>query len=72
MKNMYSCAGLDQIWGAQAASLQFAAACREHDVDFGLTLTMIHPASCRVVQAGSLRSPDLVSPPIHDRYSSEI
>ena len=57
---MYSRARLDQIWGAQAASLQFAAACREHGTDFALILTMIHPASCRVVQAGSLRSPDLV------------
>ena len=58
---MYLLIALDQVWGAQAASLQFAAACREHDTDFALTLTMIHPASCRVVQAGSLRSPDLIS-----------
>jgi hypothetical protein len=47
------------IWGAQAGSLQFAAACREHDTDFTLTFALIHPASCRVVQAGSLRSPEL-------------
>jgi hypothetical protein len=46
------------LWGAQAASLQFAAACREHPVVFTLMLTTIHPASCRVVQASSLRSPD--------------
>jgi hypothetical protein len=58
---MYLRAALDQVWGAQAASLQFAAACREHDTGFALTLTMIHPASCRVVQASSLRSPDLIS-----------
>jgi hypothetical protein len=58
---MYLRAALDQIWGTQAGSLQFAAACREHDADFALILTMIHPASCRVVQAGSLRSPDLIS-----------
>ena len=48
------------FWGAQAASLQFAAACREHDADFTLTFTTIHPASCRVVQASSLRSPALI------------
>jgi hypothetical protein len=53
----------DFIWGAQGASLQFAAACREHDTDIALTLTMIHPASCRVVQASSLRSPDLIFRP---------
>jgi hypothetical protein len=46
------------VWGAQAASLQFAAACREHSHAFTLTFTTIHPASCRVVQAGSLPSPD--------------
>ena len=49
------------LWGAQAASLPFAAACREHDTDFALTLTMHHPVSCRVVQASSLRSPELTS-----------
>jgi len=49
------------VWGAQAASLQFAAACREHPFVFTLTLTTIHPASCRVVQASSLRSPELIS-----------
>jgi hypothetical protein len=49
------------VWGAQAASLQFAAACREHPVVFALTLTTIHPASCRVVQASSLRSPDPIT-----------
>jgi hypothetical protein len=46
--------------GAQAASLQFAAACREHDADFTLTFITIHQASCRVVQASSLRSPSLI------------
>jgi len=49
------------VWGAQAASLQFAAACREHPLAYALTLTTIHPASCRVVQASSLRSPELNS-----------
>jgi hypothetical protein len=44
------------FWGAQAASLPFAAACRDHDTNFTLTLKTIHPASCPVVQAGSLRS----------------
>jgi hypothetical protein len=44
--------------GAQAASLQFAAACREHPLAYTLKLTTIHPASCRVVQASSLRSPE--------------
>jgi hypothetical protein len=48
------------VWGAQAASLQFAAACREHPHAFPLMLTTVHPASCRVVQASSLRSPDLI------------
>jgi len=47
------------VWGAQAASLQFAAACREHSSIAPLTFTTIHPASCRMVQAGSLRSPDM-------------
>jgi hypothetical protein len=51
----------DSIRGAQAASLQFAAACREHATDLALTRAILHPASCRVVQAGSLRSPDLIS-----------
>jgi len=51
-------AAFADIWGAQAASLQFAAACREHPVAFTPTLTAIHPAGCRVVQASSLRSPD--------------
>jgi hypothetical protein len=53
------------VWGAQAASLQFAAACREHfmasepmrTADF-FEASPVHPASCRVVQAGSLRSPE--------------
>jgi hypothetical protein len=58
---MDSCAAFSCFWGAQAASLQFAAACREHPLAFELTLTTIHPASCRVVQAGSLRSPDPTS-----------
>ena len=49
------------VWGAQAASLQFAAACREYALAFTLTPTTLHPASCRVVQAGSLRSPELIS-----------
>jgi hypothetical protein len=57
---MYFRVALDGIWGAQAASLQFAAACPEHHLDFALTLTMIHPAGCRVVQASSLRSPALI------------
>ncbi len=58
---MNSPAAFSCFWGAQAASLQFAAACREHNADFILTLTIVHPASCPVVQAGSLRSPDLTS-----------
>jgi hypothetical protein len=49
----------DFFWGAQAASLQFAAACREHSPIAPPTFTTIHPASCRMVQASSLRSPDL-------------
>ena len=48
------------FWGTQAASLQFSAACREYDADFTLTFTTIHPASGRVVQASSLRSPSLI------------
>jgi hypothetical protein len=51
----------DFIWGAQAASLQFAAACREHSSLSRQTFTTTHPASCRMVQASSLRSPDLTS-----------
>jgi hypothetical protein len=51
------------VWGAQAASLQFAAACREHDPAFALKSAMIHPASCRVVQASSLRSPEPTTHP---------
>jgi hypothetical protein len=50
-----------EVWGAQAVSLQFAAACREHPLAYTLTLTTIHPASCRVLQASSLRSPDLIT-----------
>jgi hypothetical protein len=54
------------IRGAQAASLQFAAACREHGAmslqinasDFFRHPAAIRPASCRTVQAGSLRSPE--------------
>jgi hypothetical protein len=57
----YLRAAFSSFWGAQAASLQFAAACREDDTDFTLTLMAIHPASCRVVQASSLRSPELIS-----------
>ena len=53
-------AAFPRSWGAQAASLQFAAACREHSVAFGPTLIILHPASCRAVQAGSLRSPELI------------
>jgi hypothetical protein len=50
------------VRGAQAASLQFAAACREHPLAFTLTpTTTIHPAGCRVVQASSLRSSELIS-----------
>ena len=49
------------VWGAQAASLQFAAACREHPAVFTRMLTIGQPAGCRVVQAGSLRSPELIS-----------
>jgi hypothetical protein len=41
---------IHNIWGAQAASLQFAAACREHSVVFSQC-----PAN--IMQAGSLRSP---------------
>jgi hypothetical protein len=52
---------LNFIWGAQAASLQFAAACREHLPISRQTFTTIHPASCRMVQASSLRSPNLTS-----------
>jgi hypothetical protein len=44
-------------WGARAVSPQFAAVCREHPIAPKLTFT-IHPATCRVVQADSLRSPD--------------
>jgi hypothetical protein len=51
----------DFVWGAQAASLQFAAACREHSSILGQTFATIHPASCRMVQASSLRSPNLIS-----------
>ena len=58
---MYLRAALIGFWGAQAASLQFAAACREHNADFALTLTTVHPAGCRVVHASSLRSPDLIA-----------
>jgi hypothetical protein len=58
---MISGAPKRNFWGAQAASLQFAAACREHSTGFALTVTTIHPASCRVVQASSLRSPALTS-----------
>jgi hypothetical protein len=47
----------DFIWGAQAASLQFAAACREHSSVSALVMNTFRPASCRAVQAGSLRSP---------------
>jgi len=56
------------FWGAQAASLQFAAACREHLVAFGRLVLLsrgsaaIRPASCRAVQAGSLRSPEIEAP----------
>ena len=56
------------FWGAQAASLQFAAACREHLTAFMrfliesiFSVHMIRPASCRTVQAGSLRSPDRIN-----------
>jgi hypothetical protein len=52
------------FWGAQAASLQFAAACREHltalarsHLESYFNVFSIRPASCRAVQAGSLRSP---------------
>ena len=41
----------DQFWGAQAASLQISAACRNSD--------RYSPASSRLMQAGSLRSPEL-------------
>jgi len=52
--------------GAQAASLQFAAACREHPTTsarvvnsaFPHRTAAIYPAGSRAVQAGSLRSPE--------------
>jgi hypothetical protein len=65
------------VWGAQAASLQFAAACREHlprqrlfvrnffDDKYG------RPASCRTVQAGSLRSPKLGAPRAYGSITKE-
>jgi hypothetical protein len=53
------------IWGAQAASLLVAEACRglprPHDV-FSLPIpkrTQMFPASCRKLRAGSPRSPDV-------------
>jgi hypothetical protein len=52
---------IPNFWGAQAASLQFAAACREHSVVFSRSVAapnIVRPASCRAVQAGSLRSPE--------------
>jgi hypothetical protein len=57
------------LWGAQAASLQFAAACREHpttpfaDPDRKRLQRDVRPASCRAMQAGSLRSPDTMEIP---------
>jgi hypothetical protein len=65
---MIFCAIHDLLWGAQATSLQFAAACREHLIAFTRSLLdnlanahSIRPASCRAVQAGSLRSPDRIN-----------
>jgi hypothetical protein len=55
------------FWGAQAASLPFAAACREHPTaPFAGRARIfpqrdVRPASCRAVQAGSLRSPDTIT-----------
>jgi len=55
------------VWGAQAASLPFAAACRDHRraffVDHGRIFPQrdLRPASCRAMQAGSLRSPDIMA-----------
>jgi len=55
-------------WGAQAASLPFAAACREQlaalsPIDFAKfhDALFMQPASCPLRQAGSLRSP---APPL--------
>jgi hypothetical protein len=61
-----------QLRGAQAASLQFAAACRARRAVSrsksvpGCTATFrcVHPASCRMQQAGSLRSPEFHFTPL--------
>jgi hypothetical protein len=46
----------DCFWGAQAASLLFATACRESPL-FVLLMKCIRQG-CRMLQAGSLRSPE--------------
>ena len=62
---MKAVGAIPNFWGAQAASLQFAAACREHLTAFtrsddgnAFNTQPFRPASCRAVQAGSLRSPE--------------
>jgi hypothetical protein len=47
-----------QLWGAQAASLRFSAACRRHFLIFNKRVLHFRPASCRAVHAGSLHSPE--------------
>jgi hypothetical protein len=51
---------IKDFWRAQAGSLPFAAACREHAIaSFARHVALMRPASCRAVQAGSLRSPNV-------------
>jgi hypothetical protein len=48
------------LWGAQAASLFFSAACRKvfsHEEHYARTTTL-SSAGCRRLQAGSLRFPE--------------
>jgi hypothetical protein len=55
MKGMQS---NSELWEAQAASLQFSAACRKHFLLFNKRASHFRPASCRTVHAGSLHSPE--------------
>jgi hypothetical protein len=55
-------ARLEVLWGAQAASLHGSAACRDASSDARPAGNKFRhprlPASCRQLQAGSLRSPE--------------
>ena len=53
-----ACDATDRFWGAQAASLQFAAACREPTLGRRLNYKEGIRHSGRMQQAGSLRSPE--------------